>query len=307
MTMSSSRSPRTTPSCAAPPMSRSCSRRQPCSACRRSPSPTATRWPASRARIARRQSHRHAPDRRLPAGSDAMAPPVLVYPTDRARLCRGCAACSPSARPAPARAPAISAGRTWRHTEKACSPSCCRTRPTPPCADNLRASATRFSAHRAICPDLAPPPRRCRPPRQLADMAAVGRACPPWPPATCCITRPDRRILQDVVTCIREGSTIDDAGFRRERFADRHLKPPAEMARLFARYPEALAARTEIADALPLQPVRTALPISATRADRPADTAQQTLEDLTWQGAAMALPGRRAASRRRASCGTSSR
>lgn len=34
---------------------------------------------------------------------------------------------------------------------------------------------------------------------------------------------PERRILQDVVTCIREGCTIDDAGFRRVRHADRHL------------------------------------------------------------------------------------
>jgi len=58
---------------------------------------------------------------------------------------------------------------------------------------------------------------------------------------------PARRILQDVVTCIREGCTIDDAGFRRERFADRHLKPPAEMVRLFARHPEALARTLEIA------------------------------------------------------------
>ena len=58
---------------------------------------------------------------------------------------------------------------------------------------------------------------------------------------------PQRRILQDVVTCIREGCTIDDAGFRRERHADRHLKPPEEMARLFASYPEAVARSAEIA------------------------------------------------------------
>ncbi|HXS41919.1 MAG TPA: PHP domain-containing protein, partial [Stellaceae bacterium] len=36
--------------------------------------------------------------------------------------------------------------------------------------------------------------------------------------------QPQRRILQDVVTCIREGCTIDAAGFRRERHADRFLK-----------------------------------------------------------------------------------
>ena len=59
---------------------------------------------------------------------------------------------------------------------------------------------------------------------------------------------PGRRILQDVVTCIRHNVTIDDAGFRRERHADRYLKPPEEMARLFSRYPEALARTVEIAD-----------------------------------------------------------
>ena len=37
-------------------------------------------------------------------------------------------------------------------------------------------------------------------------------------------------------------------GFRRERHADRYLKPPEEMARLFSRYPEALARTLEIAD-----------------------------------------------------------
>ena len=58
---------------------------------------------------------------------------------------------------------------------------------------------------------------------------------------------PARRILQDVVTCIRHNVTIDEAGFRRERHADRYLKPPEEMARLFSRYPEAVARTMEIA------------------------------------------------------------
>jgi error-prone DNA polymerase len=59
---------------------------------------------------------------------------------------------------------------------------------------------------------------------------------------------PGRRILQDVVTCIREGVVIDDVGFRRERHADRYLKPPDEMARLFRLWPEAVARSVEIAD-----------------------------------------------------------
>ena len=47
---------------------------------------------------------------------------------------------------------------------------------------------------------------------------------------------PERRLLQDVVTCIREKCTIDELGHRRERFSDRHLKSPEEMERLFTRY-----------------------------------------------------------------------
>ena len=59
--------------------------------------------------------------------------------------------------------------------------------------------------------------------------------------------RPERRRLQDVLTCIREGRTIDDAGRLLEPNAERHLKPPDEMARLFARHPDALARTLEIA------------------------------------------------------------
>ena len=44
---------------------------------------------------------------------------------------------------------------------------------------------------------------------------------------------PDRRQLQDVLTCIREHLTIDKAGRRLAVNAERYLKPAAEMARLF--------------------------------------------------------------------------
>ncbi len=59
---------------------------------------------------------------------------------------------------------------------------------------------------------------------------------------------PSRRQLQDIVTCIRNNTTIDDVGFDRERHADRYLKPPAEMERLFPRYLEALARTMEIVE-----------------------------------------------------------
>ena len=58
---------------------------------------------------------------------------------------------------------------------------------------------------------------------------------------------PARRPLQDVLTCIREKVTLAEAGLRLEANAERHLKPPAEMARLFARWPEALEAGLAIA------------------------------------------------------------
>ena len=55
----------------------------------------------------------------------------------------------------------------------------------------------------------------------------------------------ERRVLQDVVTCVRHNCTIEEAGFRRERHADRYLKPPEEMARLLPRHPDALARTIE--------------------------------------------------------------
>ena len=99
---------------------------------------------------------------------------------------------------------------------------------------------------------------------------------------------PDRRILQDVVTCIREGCTIDDVGFRRTRTADRHLKPVAEMHRLFARYPEALARTVEIANQCRFSLDELAYQYPKEAAD--GQTPQQALEQLTWAGAADRYP-----------------
>lgn len=59
---------------------------------------------------------------------------------------------------------------------------------------------------------------------------------------------PARRTLQDVLTCIRHGCTIGEAGYRLFANAERCLKPPDEMARLFADYPKAIARTVEIAE-----------------------------------------------------------
>src|SRR6185437_14935600 len=52
---------------------------------------------------------------------------------------------------------------------------------------------------------------------------------------------PARRPLQDVVTCIRNKVVIDSAGQLLEANAERHLKPPEEMSRLFQAIPDAIA------------------------------------------------------------------
>ena len=101
---------------------------------------------------------------------------------------------------------------------------------------------------------------------------------------------PGRRILQDVVTCIRHNTTIDELGYRRERHADRHLRMPEEMQRLFARYPEALARTLEIVDRCRFSLDELAYQYPEERAD-PALTPQQTLEKLTWKGATWRYPG----------------
>ncbi|WP_398467901.1 error-prone DNA polymerase [Tardiphaga sp.] len=98
-----------------------------------------------------------------------------------------------------------------------------------------------------------------------------------------------RRILQDVVTCIRHGATIDDAGFRRERHADRYLKPPEEMARLFPRYPEAVDRTVEIANRCQFSLDELAYQYPEERT-MPGLTPQQALEKLTWEGAADRYP-----------------
>jgi len=100
---------------------------------------------------------------------------------------------------------------------------------------------------------------------------------------------PERRLLQDVVTCVRHGCTIDELGFRRERHADRHLKPAEEMHRLFSRYPEALARTLAIADRcrFSLEELKYQYPDEVST---PGTTPQDTLAGLTWEGAERRYP-----------------
>ncbi|MBE0529183.1 MAG: error-prone DNA polymerase [Rhodospirillales bacterium] len=100
---------------------------------------------------------------------------------------------------------------------------------------------------------------------------------------------PARRPLQDVLTCIREHCTLREAGFRLAANAERHLKAPDEMARLFADYPEAVARTVEItgACAFSLDELRYEYPIDPIPDSR---TPQEELVRLAWIGAAEHFP-----------------
>ncbi len=123
--------------------------------------------------------------------------------------------------------------------------------------------------------------------RRLAHLAALSEAAGLPLVATNDVLYhlPERRQLQDVLTCIREGCTIEEAGFRLAANAERHLKSSQEMARLFRSYPEAVSRSLEIVE-------RCTFSLDELRYEYPDETAedgrtpQQRLTDLAWAGAA---------------------
>ncbi|EGY01044.1 DNA polymerase III, alpha subunit [Nitrospirillum viridazoti Y2] len=128
--------------------------------------------------------------------------------------------------------------------------------------------------------------------RRLDRLAALAEAHGLSPLATNDVHyhHPGRRALQDVMTCIREHCTIQTAGWRLAANAERHLKPPEEMARLFHRHPRALARIRDIVEACTFS-------ISELRADYlypaevgPGETPQGRLAQLTAEGACKRYP-----------------
>jgi len=95
---------------------------------------------------------------------------------------------------------------------------------------------------------------------------------------------PNRRPLQDVMTCILHRTTIHKAGFLLEANAERYLKSPDRMIRLFADWPHAIGATREVADACAFD-LRD-LAYEYPRETVPeGQTPQAYLEKLTWAGA----------------------
>jgi len=99
---------------------------------------------------------------------------------------------------------------------------------------------------------------------------------------------PERRALQDVVTAIRVGCTVDELGFRRFASAERHLKDGHEMARLFHRHPHAIENTQEIVKrcSFSLKELTYQYPILYEGGETPMNK----LMRLTWEGARKRYP-----------------
>ncbi|WP_421991210.1 error-prone DNA polymerase [Qipengyuania sp.] len=101
---------------------------------------------------------------------------------------------------------------------------------------------------------------------------------------------PDKRPLQDVMTAIRHKTTVAAAGHLLHSNGERYLKPPETMVRLFERWPHAIAATREVADACNFS-------LDELRYEYPEEiypdgqSPQQFLEGETWKGAEWRYPG----------------
>ena len=92
-----------------------------------------------------------------------------------------------------------------------------------------------------------------------------------------------------MLTCIREKVTIDRAGRRLAANAERFLKPPEEMARLFREAPEAIEETLRLSETLTFS-------LDELRYEYPDKTiegfsnAQDALAHLAYEGAARRYP-----------------
>ncbi len=100
---------------------------------------------------------------------------------------------------------------------------------------------------------------------------------------------PERRPLQDVMTAIAHKTTVAEAGHLLHANAERHLKSPHDMCRLFARWPHAIQAARDVADAcdFSLDELRYEYP---SRSYPGGMSAQDYLAQLAHEGAAWRYP-----------------
>ncbi len=125
----------------------------------------------------------------------------------------------------------------------------------------------------------------------LAQRAALARAigAPLIATNDALMHAPERRALADVLTCIREKTTLEAAGLLTQANAERHLKAPHEMARLFVSAPQAVAETIRFLDGVTfsLDELRHCYPEELREGHA---TPQEALEAFTWEGAKTRYP-----------------
>ncbi len=98
---------------------------------------------------------------------------------------------------------------------------------------------------------------------------------------------PEDKPVFDVLHCIREGVTLDEAGRALLPNAEAHLRSPEAMGALFADRPAWLARSREVADAcrFSMRELSYRFPFELDAPARPGETADEALRRLTWAGA----------------------
>jgi error-prone DNA polymerase len=111
-------------------------------------------------------------------------------------------------------------------------------------ADILRQLRARIS-HLWLAASM---PRAGSDKRRLAMLASLAKetAIPLLATNDALYSTPQQRPLHDILTCIAEKTTIHEAGAKLAANAERYLKAPAEMQRLFADAPDAIAASGDV-------------------------------------------------------------
>ena len=221
---------------------------------------------------------------------------LIVFPRDRAaygRLCRLLSLGKSEAVPQPGADPQgerIEKAETRLTFEQAVrlGEGMIALAPAPETPD--AAFERRLAAWRTAWPDdlylAAAPLWRGDDRRRLNRLAAVAQRTRAPMIATNAVLyhHADRRMLQDVLTCIREGVTIDKAGRRLRANAERDLKTPARMAHLFRGHEAALERTMEVARACSFS----LRELSYQYPDEPVPkgwTAQRRLMRLAFKGA----------------------
>ncbi len=101
---------------------------------------------------------------------------------------------------------------------------------------------------------------------------------------------PERRPLQDILTCIRLGTSIQQAGLKLFQNGERYLKPVSEMHRLFKDTPSAISRTLELSERL------SGFSLDELKYEYPDEVCPegksplQYLSDLSWQGARERYP-----------------